>query len=1023
MELQFKVQPHQTAAVDAVVECFSGQPRLDGIEYQIDPGRSNRMAVDSGLRNAELALGRDQLLANITRVQQITPGLKRSTGLVASPAAPINLDVEMETGTGKTYVYIKTMMELYRRFGWSKFIVVVPSIAIREGVSTTFAATAAHFEEEYETKARHFVYNSRRLHEIESFSANPGVQVMIINAQAFNATGADARRINEELDEFQSRRPIDVIAANRPILIIDEPQRLGSDPKKPSKTLQSLAAFKALFALRYSATHRIDHDKVHRLDAVDAYRRKLVKRIEVRGISVRALAGSSAYLFVDGIEVGRGPDFPRARVELEVSSASGIGRQVRRVSRGTRLHDLSGGIEAYRDLIVIDVDAATATVTLSSGDEIAVGEISKDVTDDVKRVIQIREVIAAHLDKERRLFGQGIKVLSLFFIDTVARYRDYGRADTLGEYALAFEEEYQRAVSQLLGELALDDESRAYREYLESISARATHQGYFSVDKRSGTQVDGRIKKTGDEAGSSDDSDAYHLILRDKERLLSLAEPVRFVWSHSALREGWDNPNVFTIGMLKRSDSTTSRRQEIGRGLRIAVNQRGERTDAPGAVHDINVLTVVTDEAYASFVQGLQQEIASTLSARPRKAMPKYFEGQVVLDAARDEAKVISADESLQLRHWLAMHGFVDHLDQLTPAWMDRDLAGELPALPESLAAFAHQVIGLIDALVVDIPRPIDGRAATTIALNAANFERSEFQDLWKRISKRAIYRVEFDSNDLVDKAVASLDGSLKVPAMQYVVEEGVQAADLEAHDLTEGTGFAGHQSRLEHASLSAGSTVTYDLIGEVAAKTALTRRTCAQILRRIKPTTFALFRRNPERFITEASRLIDAAKADRVVQHIAYDLVDGALDSHIFAGGQTSVPLSSLGARLEKSVQDFVVTDSAVERHFLEALEASGEVVVYSKLPRAFSIPTPVGRYNPDWAIAFDRDRVRHVYFVAETKGSADAFDLRPVEQAKIDCAKRFFEDLARPEDPDAVRYDVVTDFESLLQQATGPV
>ncbi len=466
----------------------------------------------------------------------------------------------METGTGKTYVYIKTLMELNKRYGWSKFIVVVPSVAIREGVKKSFDITAEHFQQTYGTKPRSFIYNSSQLHELEQFSSDAGVQVMIINIQAFNATGKDNRRIYDVLDDFQSRRPIDVISANRPIVVIDEPQKIGA-----AKALEALSRFNALMVLRYSATHRVEHNKVHRLDALDAFNQKLVKRIAVRGITVKGLAGSTAYLYMDAIEIAKGAK-PRARVELEVQTNSGIKRQVKNLDLGANLHDLSGGIEAYKGLFITDIDANRDVIELSNGDLVAAGQVTSDVTDEAKRRIQIREVIRAHLDKERELFGQGIKVLSLFFIDEVAKHRDYQNEDNLGDYARVFEEEYQGLVAEALSQLDFDAEAVTYRRHLQDIAVEHTHQGYFSIDKKTKRLIDGDVKKSGDEKGQSVDVDAYDLILRNKERLLSFTEPVRFIFSHSALREGWDNPNVFVMGMLKKSDNTVSCRQEIGRG-------------------------------------------------------------------------------------------------------------------------------------------------------------------------------------------------------------------------------------------------------------------------------------------------------------------------------------------------------------------------------------------------------------------------------------------------------------------------
>ena len=1027
MKLQFKVQEYQSEAVEAVVDVFAGQPFADGVKYRIDPGVDAAPALmeDAGLRNAEIALSPRQLLTNVNGVQQAC-GLTLSKDLkdpVKVSAAPLNLDIEMETGTGKTYVYTKTIMELHKRYGWSKYIVVVPSIAIREGVRKSFDITAEHFQQFYGTKPRTFVYNSSRLHELERFSSDSGVQVMIINIQAFNATGKDARRIYEVLDDFQSRKPIDVIAANRPVLIIDEPQKIEGDAKKPSKSLEALRLFNALFALRYSATHRIERTKVHRLDAVDAYNQKLVKKIAVRGITVKHLAGSSAYLYVDGLEVGKGADFPRARVELEVQTANGIKRQVKRLSQGTNLHDVSGGIEAYKGLFIRDVDANRDIIELSNGDLIAAGEVTHDVTDDAKRRIQIREVIRTHLAKERELFAQDVKTLSLFFIDEVAKYRDYDRADTLGEYARVFEEEYDAVLGDYLGQLDLDEAAERYRKYVEAIPVRSTHEGYFSIDKKTGRSVDGKIAERGDFAGQSDDVDAYDLILKDKERLLSFEEPVRFIWSHSALREGWDNPNVFVMGMLKKSDNTTTRRQEIGRGLRLSVDQHGERMDNPVTVHDINELTVVTDESYTDFVTALQKEIIESLSARPRKASVDYFIGKEI-KLADGSTSVLEKALAQALYNHLIRHDYIDDDGLVTQAYKDARADGTLAApTAEALKPVIDFVWPLVDALYLDVPKPIDGRKPKKIPLNEANFKKREFQELWGRINHKAVYQVEFDSSELIKNCIYTLDKSLNVTVMQYLIEAGKQVVGLDVEQLEAGTGFRVSETKVEHSAVSAGSTVRYDLLGEIAEKTQLTRRTCAAILTGVNPGTFARFKQNPEQFITEAARLINEQKATVIVEHLTYDPLDNRYESSIFTESQTAQDLSKAGGKLKKSVYEYVVTDSKVERSFVERLDVSDEVVVYSKLPRGFFIPTPVGDYNPDWAIAFrdDTTKIKHVYFVAETKGSMSTLQLRGIEEAKIECARKFFSSLNDRADHDGVTYDVVKDYDELLQLVAG--
>ena len=1033
MKLQFKTQEYQTEAVDAIVDVFAGQPKHDGVLYRIDPGwtKAGQMPLqaDAGLRNAEIALTQAQLLENIRAIQQ-SKNLPQSVELAPSKAAPgaPNLTVEMETGTGKTYVYIKTMMEMHRRYGWSKFIVVVPSIAIREGVQKSIDVTAEHFQQEFGTKPRAFIYSSSQLHELERFSSDAGVQVMIINIQAFNAIGKDQRRIYETLDDFQSRAPIDVIRANRPIVIIDEPQRFGEEfdlksgkPRKASASLESLAKFNPLMVLRYSATHKPRHEynKVHRLDAVDAYNAKLVKKIGVRGISVRGLAGSTAYLYVDAIEVRKGAT-PAARIEMEVQTKGGpIRRLVKRVEQGSRLHDLSNGVEAYNGIVVRNVDAVNDFIELSTGDLVFAGQATLDVTEEQKRRIQIREVIRSHIEKERRRFSQGIKVLSLFFIDEVAKYRDYGREDTLGEYARIFEEEYELIRDEVLSELEVDEAFAEYQAYLRHDAVRSIHGGYFSIDRKTGRDVDPTIVKRGEEGGSASNAADYDLILKDKERLLDLQTPLRFLFSHSALREGWDNPNVFVMGMLKKSDNSVSRRQEVGRGLRLSVNQHGERMDDAATVHEINELTIVCDESYDEFVTGLQKEIADALSARPRKASELYFIGKTYRDESGIEAAV---DDALakQLMRYLIKNDYIGDDDTVTQAYKDAREVGELALAPEGLAPVIDFVLPLVDALYLEVPLPKNDRKPKPIPFNQTNFEKKEFQALWNRINHKAVYQVDFDSSELISSCVSALDRELHVASLQYVVQAGTQRDALDADDLESGSGFAVTETSTHTETLSARSQVKYDLLGEIAEKTHLTRRTAAAILRGVLPPTFAKFKLNPEQFITETARIVNEQKSTAIVEHLAYDTLDATYGSAIFTQNQSAQDFSKAGEKLSKHVYDYVVTDSKIERSFVSELDTSKEVAVYAKLPRGFSIPTPVGDYNPDWAIAFTEGNVKHVYFVAETKGSLSSLQLKGVENAKIDCARKFFHALNEKHDQN-VKYDVVTDYAELMQLVSG--
>lgn len=1015
MKLKFKTQAYQSAAVQAVVDCFKGQPpaSAEAISYRIDPGQAKKgtedLFSDSGFKNADLSLTDLALLDNIQQVQR-GQNLPVSDTLVKTKVARVNLDVEMETGTGKTYCYIKTIFELNRRYGWSKFIIVVPSIAIREGVAKSLEITAEHFLETYQKKARFFIYNSKQLHHLESFSSDAGINVMVINVQAFAARGADNRRIYEVLDDFQSRRPIDVISANRPILILDEPQKMEG-----AQTLKSLEEFKALMVLRYSATHKTTHNKIHRLDALDAYNQKLVKKIAVRGIAVKGLAGTAGYLYLQSIEISSKKP-PEARVEFEQKLAGGnIKRVVKKLSKGDNLYDLSNQLDQYRDgYVVSDINANTDTLSFVNGLELEAGHGTKDLTDDVLRRIQIREAIKAHFDKEQALFQQGVKVLTLYFIDEVAKYRDYSQPDEKGEYARIFEEEYNLYLNEML-----DLDETPYVKYLKGITAEKTHSGYFSIDKKTKRDVDPDVEKRGENAGQSNDVEAYDLILKNKERLLSLDEPVRFIFSHSALREGWDNPNVFVICALKHSDNTISRRQEVGRGLRLSVNKHGDRMDHPAIVHDVNVLTVVASESYKDFVAALQKDISDSLSTRPKVADEAFFAGKVLKTATGDVE--VTPQLAKQIYKYLLKNDYTDDADRITGTYHDAKKAESLAELPPELKPYAAQVYQLIDSVfsASQLPEIGDDRKPKKNPLNA-NFDKQEFNALWSRINRKAAYSVSFEEAELVQKAVAVLndkDAGLRVTPLQYTIQRGEQA-DVATYDgIKAGEAFKLKATETEVNRLSVHSAVKYDLIGKLAEGTQLTRRTIAEILKGMDVAVFAQFKTNPESFITEAVRLINEQKATVIIEHLAYDPVEDKFDLDIFTAGLTKQDFSKAGDKLHRHIYDYVLTDSNVERQFVKELDTSSEVVVYAKLPRGFLIPTPVGDYNPDWAISFKEGAVKHVYFVAETKGSMSSMELREIEKTKIKCARKFFEDINKKFAPEKVKYDVVDSFGKLME------
>ena len=1009
MKFKFTIQNYQTDAVNSVVKVFAGQPFQDKVSYRRDTGTQaierdifNYNLSDEelymGFANAPVVLDQHQLLKNIQDVQNDN-NIKTSSSL-AKHMGVCSLDVEMETGTGKTYVYIKTMFELNKQYGWSKFIVVVPSIAIREGVQKSFEMMQDHFMEQYGKKARFFVYNSKNLTDIDNFSSSADLSVMIINVQAFNARGKDARRIRMELDEFGSRKPIDVIQANRPIVILDEPQKMGG-----GKTQESLREFNPLFTLNYSATHKEHHDLVYVLDALDAYRMKLVKKIEVKGFDIKNLRGTDGYLFLEDIVISPNKP-PMARLEFEIGYDKSINRETRIVGVDDDLYALSKGMEQYQGYHINDIDPIKGILTFTNGVEIHTGEVLGDVSEKDIRRVQIRETIRSHFEKESELYARGIKTLSLFFIDKVENYRKYDENGTEinSEYGQIFEEEYEKILAENLPLLNPD-----YAGYLKSIDVHKTHAGYFSIDKK-GHKVDSSLKRGTD---ISDDESAYELILKDKEKLLSLDNPVRFIFSHSALREGWDNPNVFQICTLKHGgDSTTNKRQEVGRGLRICVNQSGDRMDQDllgSEVQDVNKLTVIASDGYKDFVSLLQKEIKDDLYERPTKATPEYFAGKRL--KIGDDMVTVTDDQARAIYYYLAKNDYIDEDGHVTEKYRTDEKNNVLAPLPEKVKDIAEGVHALVNGIFDEhaLDGMIEDGHTTKIQENALNdnFYKKEFQTLWNYINHKYTYQVEFDSDELIRKAVAHIDDKLFVARLQYTVTTGKQSDDWSQDSLKLGEGFAAETNHTYELSGAQGSRVKYDLIGKIAAGTNLTRKTVVKILKGISRVKFNMFRENPEEFIARTIRLINEEKAAMIVDDVVYNQTAGTYDATIFTAEKNKD--FSKAYQAKKNVQNYVFVDGtaekSIERKFAEDMDLDDKVVIYAKLPRGFQIPTPVGNYAPDWAIVFKRGTVKHIFFVAETKGTMESLNLRPIEQAKIKCAAKLFKTLSSK---DVVYHDV---------------
>lgn len=845
MKLKFKIQQYQTDAVENVVKVFNGQPNKGLAEYVVDKGKTYvkdngkltevkniHFEEDStGYKNGDIVLTKDELLKNIHQVQ--TENNIRLSNEVVDKLGHCQLDVEMETGTGKTYVYIKSMFELNKLYGWTKFIVVVPSVAIREGVKKSFDITVDHFMELYGKKARYFIYNSNNLNQIDTFSQSGDISVMIINTQAFNtslkegAKNAAARIIYSVRDEFGSRRPIDVISANHPIIILDEPQKMGG-----AATQTALARFNPLFTLNYSATHKETHNPVYVLDALDAYNQKLVKKIEVVGFELKHLKGTDSYMYLEDIVLSK-TEAPKARLEIEVKHANNIKREIKNLGVGDDLFYVSNELEQYRGYTISDIhidtmDSSHSTVSFSNGKMMYIKDVYGDISADHKARIQIRETIKAHFRKEASLFKRGIKTLSLFFLDEVANYRKYDEdgQQMLGRYGEIFEQEYRAELNNNQNMFDAD-----YMSYLGSIFTHETHAGYFSIDKK-GRSVNSDIKRGSDQ---SDDISAYDLILKNKERLLSFDEPVRFIFSHSALREGWDNPNVFQICSLRQSNSVSQKRQEVGRGLRLCVDQYGVRMDAeilPDEVHSVNKLTVIASEGYASFVADLQKDIKADLYDRPTKADIDFFIGKTLFS---NEGKkyTVSKEDAQEIVFQLRMNGYITKGGEVTDTFREDLKNGNLKQLPDELKpltdAVYKRVQSIFDSKALDDMIGNGSKPQTPPNTLNDNFAKKEFQELWKRINHKYAYKVQ---------------------------------------------------------------------------------------------------------------------------------------------------------------------------------------LAVYAKLPKGFHIPTPVGNYSPDWAIAFEKDKVKHIYFIAETKGSMSSMELREIEKNKIACAEKLFEQLSNS----GVKYGKIDSYDTLM-------
>ena len=1018
MKLKFKQQQYQDDAVNSIVSCFTGEikdtrkslfNRYNRISGQGTIFEKEETVEVISFGNHPITLSDEERRRNIRNIQ------RKNDITLTDNASLDDFSIEMETGTGKTFTYIKTMYELNKEYGWSKFIVMTPSIAIREGVLKTFQITEDYFQEKYHKKIRYFIYNSSNtsnIANISSFAADDSIWVMIINYHAFNSS-KNQNVIDRELDELQSNKPIDVINSVRPILIIDEPQKFGD------RTEEMFSKFNPLFKIRYSATHKKnkEYNKVYRLDAIDAFNQQLVKKINVKGIEVLNDKSEGTYLFLDHVDISQKKD-PVATIEMEIKVSNGVKKVLKKIHDGDDLYTLSGELPQYKGYKVSEIDARFEeydTVEFTNGIVISSGQAIGNVDDDYIIRIQIRETIKSHLEKEKELFTKGIKVLSLFFIDKVANYKKYDEDNNVlkGKYADVFETEYLNAINEYIN--LFDDD---YSSYLKKYRANEVHSGYFSIDKK-GRAIDSKIKDKTDY--TSDDEDAYDLIMKDKERLLSLDEPVRFIFSHSALREGWDNPNIFQICTLKHSNSDISKRQEIGRGLRIAVNNNGDRMDSDVLeenFHKVNTLTVIASESYDSFAKALQRDMAETITSRPKNFVQEYFVGKELINSNGDKY-TFTQEKFMDLAFFNVEKGYIDRQNdyKVTEKFIDDMEKDVVDVMPE-LEGFKQEFCNLMKKMYLTNNTEFitDERRKNIRTLTPnENFNKKEFQDLWNKINFQSIYEVKFNSDELIEKSINAINAHLNVNKMKVRITEGIQKDKIDAVSVNTGTSMTETSSSTNLAEEKyTPSENKYDLIGEVAKDTGLTRHTIIQILSGIEPKKFEMYKYNPDEFIRKTIGLINNEKATTVIEGITYHKLDKKYEDNIFTIN-VDAELGENAIEVKKHIYDYLVTDSKNEINFAKKLE-TGEVTVYAKLPSGFKIQTPLGSYNPDWAIVLDSDKFKYVYFIAETKGSMDSLQLRGTEEAKIECARRHFALLS----DDKVKYDVVDSYESLINLLT---
>jgi type III restriction enzyme len=965
MKLQFEPNlDYQLQAIEAVCDLFRGQETCR-TEFTVT---QNAVGGQGALSYAESSLGignrltllDDQLLANLNDVQ-----------LRSAVAPSDNLDsgdftVEMETGTGKTYVYLRTIFELNKRYGFTKFVIVVPSVAIKEGVNATLNSTQDHFKSFYAgVPYDHFLYNSSKLGQVRNFATSPNIQIMVATVGAINKQ--DVNNLYKESEKTGGEKPIDLIRATRPIVIVDEPQSVDGGLQGRGK--EALGRMNPLCTLRYSATHVDKHHMVYRLDAVDAYERKLVKQIEVAAATVEN-AFNRPYVRIDSVRNRRG--VITAKIEIDVETTIGVDRRIETVQDGDDLEQITRRA-LYSDCRIGEINTAVGSELVElrvPGDQkyLKIGQTHGGVEHLSVQRQMIRRTIKEHLDKELKLRPQGIKVLSLFFIDEVSRYRKYD-ADTgapvKGDYALIFEEEYRSYAKH-------PDYNTLFAEVDLSHAAEEIHNGYFSIDKKGGW-TDTNESNQGDRDSAER---AYNLIMKEKEKLLDLKTPLKFIFSHSALKEGWDNPNIFQICTLREIQTERERRQTIGRGLRLCVNQQGERQRG----FDINTLTVIATERYEDFAAKLQKEIEEETGIRFGIVERHSFAQQIGIDASQAVWEHLKA------------HGYINAAGKVQDS-LKAALSTETLTVPDALADKLPQISHVLRKLAggLEIKNADDRKI---VGVRRAVLDSPEFKALWDGIKHKTTYRVAFDNEALLKDCIKTIREAPPIPKTRLQWRKADILIGKSGVDAVEKPGAA-------TVALDESEIELPDLLTALQDRTQLTRRSLYRIL--TESGRLDDFKRNPQQFIARSAELINRSKRLVLVGGIRYQRLGESqfYAQELFEEQELKAYLNANAVPVTKSVYEYVIYDSTPEKNFAVRLENNSAVKVYAKLPGWFKVPTPLGTYNPDWAVVIDTDEGERLYFVVETKSSLFTDDLRDKESGKIECGKAHFKALQVGEHP----------------------